>query len=86
MGFALSRSFNGKPKAPAWTASNNDDVLGMLAANAMLFGTGAFGLPLNEEPSCCFNPTFRLMASSAEAAKPPGQARWRNNSRNMVMH
>jgi hypothetical protein len=25
----LASSFNGKPKAPAWTASNDDDVLGM---------------------------------------------------------
>jgi hypothetical protein len=42
-------SFNGKPKAPVWTASNNDDVWAWRAAIATLVDTGAFGLPLNEE-------------------------------------
>jgi hypothetical protein len=45
-----SLSFNGKPKAPAWTASNNNDVMGMAAANVTLFDAGAFGLPLNAIP------------------------------------
>jgi hypothetical protein len=57
-GQQLASSFNGKPKAPAWTALNNDDVLGMACGECHAVCTGAFGLPLNDDKLATQNLLF----------------------------